>query len=160
MIKNKFFSNRRVDLNPRFHLRFTGKGFVALSVGLAVTFIGCGESEFRLPTHKVSGRVVRNGKGVANATVVFHANRTEQGFIKPRAITKPDGSFELTTYEATDGAPIGEYGVSIEQWLTDKPEEGPRNRLPIALGNPSKSGLKATVAASENVLKPFELKTR
>lgn len=34
------------------------------------------------------------------------------------------------------------------------------NRSPTALGNPAKSGLKAIVAATENVLKPFELKAR
>ena len=160
MIAKTFTSNRLVDSNSRPDRRFGGKALAALSIGLAVSLTGCNDEEVRLPTYKVSGKVVRNGTGVANATVVFHANRTELGLVKPRAITTSDGSFEMTTYEASDGAPFGEYEVSVEQWLTDKPDEGPRNRLPTALGNPAKSGLKAIVAATENVLKPFELKSR
>ncbi len=160
MIAKTITSNRLVDSNSRPKYRFTGKALAALWMGLAVNFTGCNDGEVRLPTHKVSGKVLKNGTGVANATVVFHANRTELGFMKPRAITKTDGSFELTTYKANDGAPFGEYEVSIEQWLTDRPDEGPRNRLPTALGNPAKSGLKATVARTENHLKPFELKAK
>ena len=83
---------------------------------------------------------------------------TEEGFIKPRAITKPDGTFEMTTYESGDGAPAGTYEVSIEQWLRAKPEESPENQLPAVLSNPSTSGLKATVADAVNDLSPFELK--
>ena len=96
---------------------------------MTVMFLGCEKREARLPTFKVSGKVVQKGKAVPNATVIFHANRTEEGFIKPRAITKPDGTFELTTYESGDGAPAGTYEVSIEQWLRAKPEESPENRL-------------------------------
>ena len=158
MVARISISNRLLHSNSRPHRRFAGKALAALTIGLAVSFTGCNDVEVRLPTHKVSGKVVRNGTAVANATVVFHANPTELGLIKPRAITKADGSFELTTYEAKDGAPCGVYEVSVEQWLTDKPDEGPRNRLPTALSNPAKSGLKAIVAATENVLKPFDLK--
>ena len=125
---------------------------------MTAMFVGCEKREARLPTFKVSGKVVQKGKAVPNATVIFHANRTEEGFIKPRAITKPDGTFELTTYESGDGAPAGTYEVSIEQWLRAKPEESPENRLPAVLSNPSTSGLKATVADAVNDLSPFELK--
>ena len=129
---------------------------VLLSV--IVLMSGCSERDVRLPTHKVSGKVTQNGKGVPNATVILHANRTEEGFIKPRAITKQDGSFELTTYESGDGAPVGDYEVSIEQWVRVQPDEPPANRLPPALSKPSTSGLKAVVAAAEKTLSPFELK--
>ena len=125
---------------------------------MTVVIPGCEKKEARLPTFKVSGKVVQKGKAVPNATVIFHANRTEEGFIKPRAITKPDGTFEMTTYESGDGAPAGTYEVSIEQWLRAKPEESPENQLPAVLSNPSTSGLKATVADAVNDLSPFELK--
>ncbi len=133
-----------------------GLGLAMLCVTVMVS--GCEKGEARLSTFKVSGKVVQKGKAVPNATVVFHANRTEEGFIKPRAITKPDGTFELTTYESGDGAPAGTYEVSIEQWLRAKPEESPENRLPAVLSNPTTSGLKATVADAVNDLSPFELK--
>jgi hypothetical protein len=143
--------NRRPRSLGLFGLRLTMLCMTAM-------FVGCEKREARLPTFKVSGKVVQKGKAVPNATVIFHANRTEEGFIKPRAITKPDGTFELTTYESGDGAPTGTYEVSIEQWLRAKPEESPENRLPPSLSNPTTSGLKATVADAVNDLSPFELK--
>ena len=141
--------------------RHRSAGIFGLSLTMlcmTVMIVGCEKRETRLPTFKVSGKVVQKGKAVPNATVIFHANRTEEGFIKPRAITKPDGTFELTTYESGDGAPAGTYEVSIEQWLRAKPEESPENRLPPSLSNPATSGLKATVADAVNNLSPFELK--
>lgn len=123
-----------------------------------VTASGCAKEESRLPTHKVSGKVVKKGVGVPNATVVFHAKNPQEGFLKPRAISNANGEFTLTTYDSGDGAPIGEYEVTIEQWLNDNPLIGATNRLPAKLGTPNTSGLKANVAATQNTLSPFEVR--
>jgi len=98
------------------------------------------------------------GKGLANATVIFHTQNPAEGFIKPRATTDADGGFAMTTYESGDGAPVGDYEVTIEQWINGNPDVGPTNRLSVKLGVPSTSGLKAIVAASENTLPAFELR--
>lgn len=134
------------------------RNLLALLVCSIVSAVGCSDGEVRLSTHKVSGTILRKGAGVANATVIFHPCESERGFPKPRAITRADGSFEMTTYEASDGAPVGEYQISVEQWIRTKPEESPTNRLPPSLSQSSSSGLKAIVAASENRLPPFVLK--
>ena len=122
------------------------------------TIVGCGKEETRLPTYKVTGKVVKKGVGVPNATVIFHAKIPPKGFIKPRAISNAHGEFTLTTYVLGDGAPEGEYEITLEQWLNDNPQVGATNRLPKKLGSPSASGLKASVAATQNTLSPFEIR--
>lgn len=131
--------------------------FVLLAGCVSAT-AGCGQGESRLPTHKVTGKVVKNGAGIPNATVIFHAKNPPKDFVKPRAISTVDGTFVLTTYESGDGAPVGEYEVTLEQWLNDNPQVGATNRLPQKLGSPDTSGIKATVAANENTLAPFEVR--
>lgn len=131
--------------------------FLLIALVLCTSSFGCGKREIRLPTHKVSGKVVQDGTGVPNATVVFHAKQVLEGFVKPRGITDANGAFTLTTYESDDGSPVGDYEVTVEQWLNDNPEAGATNRLDPKFSAPSTSGIKATVAAGENSLPAFEL---
>jgi hypothetical protein len=61
----------------------------------------------------------------ADALVVFHP--TDPAFEKqiggkPLATVRPDGSYTMTTYAPDDGAPEGEYGVTVE-WR-GKPKGG------------------------------------
>ena len=119
--------------------------------------IGCNR-ETKLPTHKVTGKVTKKGVGLPNATVIFHAKNPPAGFIKPRAISDANGEFTLTTYESGDGAPIGDYEVTLEQWLYNNPEVGATNRLPSKFGSPATSGIQVKVAANVNALSPFEVR--
>ena len=131
---------------------------LVLMICCIATTIGCSESETRLTTHKVTGRIEKKGVGVPNATIIFHPKNPPAGFIKPRAISNAQGEFTLTTYESGDGAPVGEYEVTLEQWLNDNPQVGATNRLPKKFGTPNASGLKASVAAAQNILPPFEIR--
>ena len=73
--------------------------------------------------------------------------------------TGPDGTFTLTTYDAADGAPAGEYRVTVELWRsTGRGDEGPTNRLNPKYARPESSGLTATVSAGPTDLKPITLK--
>ncbi|MGD9723489.1 MAG: hypothetical protein AB7O59_19595 [Pirellulales bacterium] len=83
---------------------------------MLITAIGCGAS--RLPDRQqvvpVQGSVVLNGKPLAGAVVTF----LPQGTSNPRALRSNgrvgnDGSFSLPTYVTADGAPPGEYVVTI-----------------------------------------------
>lgn len=86
----------------------------------------------------------------------------------PAGSTDESGTFQLTTYEAGDGAPAGEYGVSLLWEATSWPgmnAEGGMDpvitvrpdRLLNRFSSPEKSGLKATVIEGENSLEPFRL---
>lgn len=126
---------------------------VATSAGILSS---CQRNETREPTYAVSGQVLDGKKPVANATVIFHpTSGTGPQVIKPRGTTRADGTFALTTYDGHDGAPAGEYRVTVEQWLAGRPDEGPISRLAARFANPATSGLTATVTAGPTELKPF-----
>jgi hypothetical protein len=79
--------------------------------------------------------------------------------VKPRGKVGADGKFALTTYDGNDGAPAGEYKVTVELWLSSgRDDAAPTNRLPIRYANPDTSGLTATVNAGATELQPFALK--
>jgi hypothetical protein len=89
-------------------------GLVLAAVGLTV--LGCGTG--RPPCFPVTGKVTFQKKTpAAGALVVFHPTdpAVEKQFGgKPFAKVNEDGTFTLTTYSEQDGAPEGEYGVTID----------------------------------------------
>ncbi len=123
---------------------------------LAVCCSSCGKPDNRKPTFVVSGKILDGTKPLANVTVVFHPV-SEDG-PKPRGKTDADGAFSLTTYDTADGAPAGEYRVTLELWLAGRPDEGPSNRLPAKLAKPESSGFQTTIRTGSNDLTPFNVK--
>jgi hypothetical protein len=103
----------------------------------------------------------------AGALVVFHpvsADREKQVGGKPFAKVKEDGTFTLTTYTEDDGAPEGEYGVTVD-WRT-QPKEGKfsfgeggggASRLTPKYGNPQQPVLRATVKKGDSNRFTFEV---
>ncbi|HBJ35844.1 MAG TPA: hypothetical protein DDZ51_14070 [Planctomycetaceae bacterium] len=122
-----------------------------LAIALCILTLGCQKSEERVATFPVSGKVLKGGAPINYATIVFHpVNASDTATEKPRGITNPDGTFQLTTYDGNDGAPAGSYQVTIQQWLTEKPEEGPKNRLKEKYSDPKTSPLTATISEGSN----------
>ena len=78
---------------------------------------------------------------------------------RPRAETQDDGSFRMSTYGEHDGAPVGDYIVSMT-WqggvLPDGSEEPPDKFLG-RYADPSKSKLRASVKEGQNDLAPYSL---
>lgn len=76
---------------------------------------GCQRGPVRPETAPVAGRVVtKAGQPCDGALVVFHPKAPgRSGDAKPVGKTADDGSFSLTTYEASDGAVPGAYGVTV-----------------------------------------------
>jgi len=127
---------------------------------LAFLSLACANDDGRKPTFPVAGKVLLNGKAAEHASVVFHPiDDATSGAVKPRGKVGADGSFTLTTYDGNDGAPAGDYRVTVELWLAGRTaEEPPSNRLPVALSKPNTSGLKATVNARPTELAAFTIK--
>jgi hypothetical protein len=67
------------------------------------------------PVYPVRGQVVFEGCAVPGAQVVFHLVNpdTKKLTRAADALTDADGSFVLSTYQANDGAPAGEYKVCV-----------------------------------------------
>src|SRR5215472_1146311 len=90
---------------------------------LIVCVPACGSN--RPPCYPVRGEVfVGKGKArkpAAGAVVVFHPTASAAGDVpRPTAHVGEDGTFELTTYVKGDGAPAGEYAITIE-WIPPRP---------------------------------------
>jgi len=118
----------------------------------------------QVPVHPVSGQVTLGGQPLQDARLFFHAVDSSQSIqLRPRAFAEADGSFQVTTYSANDGAPAGKYTVTVS-WLgpldgvKEDDEDLLPERLPRRYQNPSQSGIEIEVVEGENQLPPFELK--
>ena len=120
--------------------------------------IGCSRSD-RVSTTPVEGKVLnQDGKPLERATVVFHPTDATAKFPKPRGTTDAQGSFQLSTYNTADGAPVGKYKVTIEHWYRDTPDQAPTNHLPAGLASESTSGIEVQLTKGPNVLEPFKIR--
>jgi hypothetical protein len=132
---------------------------------LALYVAACSKSsnldENRKPVHPVKGKVLVQGKPAKAAFVLFVPvnEPADAPDPRPRAEADPDGSFALSTYGDKDGAPVGEYIVTVT-WpggvLPDGREE-PADKLLGRYDNVTKSKLRATVKEGQNDLPPFQL---
>jgi len=96
-----------------------------LSVGLlGLCLVSCAKDNPRKPVFPVHGKVVdKDGKPATGALLVFHPVVGDAEPIKPSARVENDGSFALTTYDNADGAPEGEYLVTVT-WHQVVPHKG------------------------------------
>lgn len=142
----------------------------AASVALILALLagtGCSKQD-GVPVFPVRGQVKFKGEPASGAFVVFHpvgaapdpgASPVDEQPC-PSALVKPDGSFELTTRQGGDGAPAGDYAVTLE-WFkpvqrNGAPEAGP-NVIPPTYGKPESTPLKVTVKAESNDLPAWEV---
>ena len=143
----------------RFGTRIRARVAASALALMCLPLAGCGESKQGPTLYPVSGKVVgSDGKPLEHVSVVLHpVGSSDPEFVKPRAQTKADGTFAVTTLSAGDGSPAGEYRVTLEQWLVLKPDAPPANKLPAKYAKPETSGLKATVNAGPTDLAPFTI---
>lgn len=141
---------------------FTRYATAVLLVGLALSVAGCESGPKRKPTFPVEGKLLVNGKPAGGVTVFFYStdpNETEP--TRPFATTKPDGTFVLTTSADGDGAPAGEYTVTLLYEPLDSPLSRAKGKPPTfdkKYAIPATSPLRAKVEAkSKNVLDPFDV---
>jgi len=84
---------------------------------LVAVLLGCGAGG-KPPAIPVKGKVLfRKDTPAAGAMIVFHPVSDDYERLiggKPFAVVQQDGSFTLTTYQENDGAPEGEYGISVD----------------------------------------------
>jgi hypothetical protein len=136
---------------------------IALAVGLLLTlwagYSFATRDGSKMSVYTVTGSVLFEGQPAEGATVVLHPE-DRSITIRPRGVVDADGSFELTTYLPGDGAPVGEYKVTID-WR--KPVEvagdflpGP-NLLPEALASVATTTLHASIPRGGGELEAFEI---
>jgi len=122
---------------------------------LAMTLLaGCSKKDAdRLDVHPVAGQVTFNGKPAAGALGVFHPKAPGAGELRPNARVDQQGNYSLSTYSAGDGAPAGDYAVTvILRRLVQKDgdfQTGP-NVLPARVSSPATSKIAAQVVEGAN----------
>jgi hypothetical protein len=132
-------------------------------IALVGCLLGCSSGVQPPLCYPVHGKVSFKGKPLGESVVVFHrVGGDVEGNQKPMAITKADGTFELTTYSTGDGAPPGEYAITVERRaLTTGGEEAVRNgpnTLPPKYASPQSTDIKFTIIEGENEIPPIALK--
>ncbi len=97
----------------------------------------------------VTGSLKFDGKAPAGAKLVFHPLKIEGETLgaAPNARVKDDGSFSVSSYKPDDGAPAGEYAVTVEWFKVDDQGAPGPNVIPTLYSSPTTSPIKVTVSA-------------
>jgi len=133
---------------------------------VCVVLVGCGAANKlpgEKPVYQTVGTVTYKGKPIPDASIRLHPIDGNSETVIPRGTVGPDSKFALTTYRKDDGAPEGEYYVSVS-WVgpldgvDEEDEDRLRERLPKKYTKPETSGVKVTIAADQNELPPIDFK--
>jgi hypothetical protein len=118
---------------------------------------GCGEKWAEC--FPVSGVLKYNGHAPHGAQLVFHAvSPSGPNAVSPMASVEPDGSFVVTSYQSGDGAPPGDYAVTVQWFQIDKEGNVGPNVLPPEYANPKSSPVRVTVnAGGPTTLEPIAI---
>lgn len=124
-------------------------------------WMGCSSGEVpAVPVFPTTGRVVFEGRPAAGAFLTFHP-KSDGGRTSPSTATAgTDGAFSLTTETKDDGAPAGEYAVTVT-WSPPVKRGGELvagpDLIPKRYGRVETTPLRATIAETANALEPFEI---
>lgn len=69
----------------------------------------------KVPTHPTAGKVYLDGKPLVGVTVTFHDTNPDTGKYRNvcDGLSFDGGRFQITTYNRFDGAPVGEFKVTV-----------------------------------------------
>ena len=142
------------------------KSALTMAIGMAV-ISGCGKVEDPLvrATVPVTGVVKFKGKPIPDATICLHpVVKPNDGkpVFTPRGIADDAGNYTLTTYSTADGAPVGEYNVTVSwvgplEGLSEDQEDRLKERLPRRYASPKTSGITVVVSEGEDSLQDILL---
>lgn len=140
--------------------RRQGVGSWALAIAL-LTMVGCSEAPpDRTPVFPVKGSITFKGQPISGALVALHPQTPIAGTPNPRANVGKDGAFEVSTYVTADGAPEGEYVLTVLWYKPIKQGtdviSGP-NVIPAKYANPNTSDLKVSVKPGDNAVPAITL---
>jgi len=145
-----------------------GRIWLVLVPVVSLATIGCGSAQDpnRLPVFPATGKISFKGVVPDGAYVALHSKTNAKApngqEVVPTAKVKSDGTFDLSSYAANDGAPSGEYKVTVEWHKTIKPAGGDPtlgpNLLPPQYSKADTSPLTVIIATGPNQLNPIVLK--
>ena len=124
----------------------------------AIACQGCGGEDWHAETYPAHGRITINGQPPAGAVIELHAtgHRPDERNSRPWAVVQEDGTYVLSTYETGDGAPAGQYALTL-RWSPDVTQPSLVDRLSGAYANPERSPYSVTISEGDNELPPVEI---
>lgn len=147
----------RIESGRASHQRWLG--LLSLAMFIAALCVGCGD-DWRSETQPVTGKLTVNGEPPEGAVVTFHptGEKVDKRNSTPWGVIDAQGVFHLQTYATGDGAPVGEYVVTVK-WPWDVNDMGlaMTDRLGKAYARPEKSQWRITIEEGENILDPIEI---
>src|SRR5262245_21222176 len=129
----------------------------------ALLLPGCSHSSPpRAATHPASGSITYQGQPISGAFLALHPKTSVAPEVPTATATvKPDGTFAVSTYDANDGLPEGDYVVTV-QWRKAVKSGGDYlpgpNLLPAKYSRPESSDVVVHIAAGQNDLPHIALK--
>ncbi|MFH5804178.1 hypothetical protein [Alienimonas sp. DA493] len=121
--------------------------------------VGCSDKEaWEAETQPVSGTLRINGKIPENAVLTLHpqGEPIDVRKSKPWGKVQSDGSFALQTYRQGDGAPPGDYDLTLV-WRKDPSVMGSPDQLGGAYDEVRESKWTVTVEEGREELAPIEV---
>lgn len=140
----------------------SGRAIVAVIGFLTWLSAGCSADRGdRLPVFPVRGKLAYDAPPAHTAMVVFHPVGVPHAAAgKPWGFVQQDGTFRVSTYEANDGAPLGEYAVTVHWQIADSDGEAGRDLLSAsAYADPRTTPLKVSIKPGPNLLATWRLGT-
>ena len=124
--------------------------------------VGCSDSgPPRATTYPVSTTITFQGKPIPGAFVALHPKTPLGDVPTPRANIGKEGELKVTTYDTADGAPAGEYVVTVEWYKPIKQGgdvvAGP-NVIPRKYASPKTSPVVIKVAEGTTEFPPIQIK--
>ncbi|MDZ4659795.1 MAG: BON domain-containing protein [Bythopirellula sp.] len=132
--------------------------FLSLAVLLAV---GCGEAALeKLPVYPAKGSITFKGKPIPGAMITLHPTTPVENVPNPQANVSKDGTFSIRTYGAEEGAPEGDYKLTVLWYkpIVNGPDftSGP-NVIPQKFTKPETTSIEIKIAAGKNDLPTIQL---
>jgi hypothetical protein len=134
-----------------------------LGVVVALPIAGCGSRGSRVPLYKVHGKVLANGSPATGAIVVLNPLNNTEGAKspRPRGVVGKDGEFVVGSRMKDDGAPEGDYAVTIvwpeEEDPTKQFDNTPPDRLENRYNDLNHPQWNIRVTAGMNTLETFNI---
>jgi hypothetical protein len=146
--------------------RISNRSLFLVGGYLVLLLLNSCSSKDGVKLYPVHGKVMFNDKPTEGALVTLYAQNPASKMSQvPTAYVKADGTFAIGTLEPEDGAPAGDYKVSILWFPPDaraRSAEGGAvaNLLPANYGSPTTSGLQIQVKEQPNEVPAFQLKSK
>ncbi|MCO8122835.1 hypothetical protein NHH03_13890 [Stieleria sp. TO1_6] len=120
---------------------------------------GCG-NDWHAETYPATGKITVNGAAASGAVVTLHAvnRKVDVRNSRPYGIADEQGNFSLKTYEADDGAPVGEYDVTVT-WPVDvtKMDLAMIDQLDGKFDRPTESQWKVNITEGDNAIASIDI---